>query len=376
MPSMLYLNNPLEECRVNHIKIETAKHMGRTSQQVAWQRFGPQLLAAISCSIVNLQGHVVFNLTAEYDLVPPNAIRRLDLTQGTKDEWKYAAEQNLFQFVLSNNTAEPAMWWAESLMSFSWIDTALKMEQANNVRDNDKGEYWQGGSLSFRSSGTTADISSSSFFNVSYSMLMDDGLIVMSGTEPITIDGNSTDPFSLMLVSADSLAKAFYSTISADLGVVNGPNILTNQESLQQFTSDYGNIEIHLIAAGPASDSYDTLKTVTGEPKVTESTIFTTYLCQTPVRKLTPALIISVLLANLVLLRALWSVMTLVAVQIVDTRDPKGKFPSPKTAIINKLSIYPANYCMRCAEYESIPLLEESLPIGHPKASSRHTFVD
>ncbi|KAA8620765.1 hypothetical protein PtrSN002B_011448 [Pyrenophora tritici-repentis] len=106
-------------------------------------------------------------------------------------------------------------------------------------------------------------------------MLMDNGLIVMSGTEPVTIDGNSTDPFSLMLVSADSLAKAFYSTISADLGVVNGPNILTNQESLQQFTSDYGNIEIHLIAAGPASDSYDTPKTVTGEPKVTESTIFT-----------------------------------------------------------------------------------------------------
>jgi len=119
MPSMLYLNNPLDECTINHVKIEAAKHIDRTSQQVAWQRFGPQLLAAISCSIVNLQGRVLFNLTVEYDLVPANAIRRLDLTQGGKDEWKYAAEQNLFQFVLSNNTAEPAMWWAESLMSYA-----------------------------------------------------------------------------------------------------------------------------------------------------------------------------------------------------------------------------------------------------------------
>jgi len=158
-----------------------------------------------------------------------------------------------------------------------------------------------------------------------------------------------------MLVSADSLAKAFHSAISADLGVVNGSNILTDPKSLQQFTSNYGSIDFDHVAAGPATDSYDALKAVTGEPKVMESTIFTTYLCQTPERKLTTALVISVLLANLVLLRALWSAVTLVATKIVDARDPKGKFLPPGISRILMLTVYAANYCMRYVDYESIP---------------------
>lgn len=150
VPSMLYLNNTLEDCTINYIKIEMAKHMGRTAQQVAWQRFGPQLLAAISCSITNLQGSMRFKFTTEYDLVPPTANKRYDLTGGGADKWAYAAEQNLYQFVISNNTKDPAMWWAESLMSFGWLDTALKMEQANAAEDFDKGEQWQSGSISKR----------------------------------------------------------------------------------------------------------------------------------------------------------------------------------------------------------------------------------
>jgi hypothetical protein len=61
-----------------------------------------------------------------------------------------------------------------------------------------------------------------------------------------------------------------------------------------------------------------------GKPHITPSTIFTTYLCQTPERKLTTALIISVLLANLVLLRALWTIVTMVATYLAKANDPKG----------------------------------------------------
>jgi hypothetical protein len=151
VPSMLYLNNPLEDCRINYIKIEMVKHMGRTAQQVAWQRFGPQLFAAISCSTTNTQGRMRFNFTTEYDLVPPNANKRYDLTDlkdGHKDSWAYAAEQNFFQFVVSNNTKNPAMWWAESLLSYGGVDTASKVDQANNAQDLDEGERWQSGTIS------------------------------------------------------------------------------------------------------------------------------------------------------------------------------------------------------------------------------------
>lgn len=153
VPSMLYLNNTLEDCTINYVKIEMAKHMGRTAQQVAWQRFGPQLLAAISCSITNPEGSMRFNLTTEYDLVPPTATKRYDSTGGQfdkwpNDEWIWAAEQNLYQFVTSNNVKDPAMWWAESLMSYGWLDTALKMEKANSEEDFDTGKQWQSGTIS------------------------------------------------------------------------------------------------------------------------------------------------------------------------------------------------------------------------------------
>lgn len=139
------------------------------------------------------------------------------------------------------------------------------------------------------------------------------------------IDANAETPLNQMLYSADSLAKAFYSAISADLGMMNGPNILTNEATLQSFTSNYSNIVFDLLSAGPATASYDDLKAVMGKPHITSSTIFTTYLCQTPERKLTSALIISVLLANLVLLRALWSIFTVTATYLAKKENPKGE---------------------------------------------------
>lgn len=151
------------------------------------------------------------------------------------------------------------------------------------------------------------------------------GRIFYSGEEYTPVSPSSTLPLDQMLYSADLLARSFYSAVSADLGRVHDLSVLTDEIALQQFTQNYSNIEFGLIAAGPASDSYENLKTRTGKPEVTPSTIFTTYLCQTPVRKLTTALIVSVLLADLVLLRALWSIITLVAVYIVNARDPKGK---------------------------------------------------
>lgn len=129
-----------------------------------------------------------------------------------------------------------------------------------------------------------------------------------------------------MLFSADTLAKSFYSAISVDLGIVDGSNVLPNEALLQQYTSNYSAVDFGMMVAGPATASYNELKAKTGKPEVTQSTIFTTYLCQTPTRKLAISLVVSVLLANLVLLRALWTILTLIAGYFVEARDPKGEF--------------------------------------------------
>lgn len=45
LPSLLYLNNYLENCKINYIKIEMEKE-SRTAQQVAWSRWGPSVFVS------------------------------------------------------------------------------------------------------------------------------------------------------------------------------------------------------------------------------------------------------------------------------------------------------------------------------------------
>lgn len=51
----------------------------------------------------------------------------------------------LNQFVTSNNTKDPAMWWAESLMSYGWLDTSFKIKAAESAIKEDG--RWQSGSM-------------------------------------------------------------------------------------------------------------------------------------------------------------------------------------------------------------------------------------
>ncbi|GME56260.1 gnat family n-acetyltransferase [Neofusicoccum parvum] len=129
-----------------------------------------------------------------------------------------------------------------------------------------------------------------------------------------------------MLRSADNLAKAFYSTILADLGVQAGPNILLDEETLQQFTREYGNIGVDWVPAGPANGSYESLKNVTGRPSIKASTISNSYLCQVPVAKVPASMIVAVLLADLVFLRTLWTAVKMASVWVAEKKDPKGMF--------------------------------------------------
>jgi hypothetical protein len=51
-------------------------------------------------------------------------------------------------------------------MSYSWLDAALKMEQATYFGDGEEGKRLQSGSINFWPSGNTSDIASGTFFNI------------------------------------------------------------------------------------------------------------------------------------------------------------------------------------------------------------------
>lgn len=128
-------------------------------------------------------------------------------------------------------------------------------------------------------------------------------------------------------IPADSLAKSFYSTILVDLGQIDAsPNMLTNATALQFFSQDIGELQTHHENAipGPANDSYENLRGQAGNLTMSPSVISTRYLCQVPKRKSPGTLFISILVADLVLLQALWRILNFVTSFWVTRKDPTG----------------------------------------------------
>ncbi|EXJ73723.1 uncharacterized protein A1O5_03485 [Cladophialophora psammophila CBS 110553] len=142
-------------------------------------------------------------------------------------------------------------------------------------------------------------------------------------------------------IAADSLAKSFYSTIMTDLGQTatttttatttsSGvpPNILTNATALQYFSKNITYMQGFIVNAipGPANDSYKALKDQTGPLGTSPAVISTKYLCQVPKRKSLGTLVVSILVADLVFLQALWKVFTLGTEAWLTHKDPRGMY--------------------------------------------------
>ena len=182
------------------------------------------------------------------------------------------------------------------------------------------------------------DISDLNFFNIDYRFI--------SNATPVEVfwPGANHDTASVsnlasnnaspnVWLASDSLAKSFYSTIMTDLGQTTAtPNILLNETALQYFTQNFTTMESTYMKApfvnavpGPANDSYDALKDQTGPLNTSVAVISTKYLCQVPRRKSTGTLFVSILVADLVFMQALWKIYNLLTVTWLVHKDPKGK---------------------------------------------------
>ena len=162
-------------------------------------------------------------------------------------------------------------------------------------------------------------------------------------------------------LASDSLAKSFYSTIMTDLGQTTAtPNILLNATVLQYFTQNFTYMQNSTVNAqpGPANDSYEALKDQTGPLNTSTAVISTKYLCQVPRRKSTGTIFVSILVADLVFMQALWKILNLCSVAWLTHKDPKGKQESClSTDALKGLTLaIIANYCSGCAKQTSIAL--------------------
>jgi hypothetical protein len=368
-PSLTYYGNLIQDCVINSVEVDL-EAKDRLAAQFAWAEWGAAVRAYTTCGISNANGYVRFNLTAEYDYVPETV----------------SFSSGLYSLISVDKEARASLWWGESLLSMYWAYLSRTMQ---NIRVNDTesgSNAIRKGTLYFTPSNTTtrnnlnsgyfqpdkaviSDITNLDYFDVDYRFIQDED----DGGFAVVFPGDNDFPTSLsnlnyhqtypnIWIPADSLVKSFYSTILTDLGQIGSPspNILTNSTTLQHFTANFSMIldpnkeNVANARPGPALQDYDTLKSQTGPLGTTPSVIFSKYLCQVPTRKSAGSLFVSILVADLVFLQALWYIFTFLT----------------ETFLLQKMVRGPeVNYCEGCLKsrgMESHGLTEIAMP-GHDK---------
>lgn len=304
LPSLPYMNNPLEECAVRQIHLDFDGTEDRNAAIIASSPWDIQVRAFATCRVWSPVGWTSFNLTAMYDPVQPYTVAGSSV------------------FVARDAKARASLFWAEALLSAYWVasevsvaDTAASMSPtaAKGVADLYPYKVEEG-------------ITGPEFFNLSYSFLgpgqqSNFGLGGTIAPMKTYIDNNTYlyhGPFAPIWPPVDSLAKSMYSAVMADLGQVSvstRANIVANETTLEYFTANFSDA-LTTLSSGDRQlvlTDYWTRQnssTPTGPLGLTASVVSTRYLCQVPKRRPIGDIFISVLLADLVLLQAIWKLYT------------------------------------------------------------------
>ncbi len=209
--------------------------------------------------------------------------------------------------------------------------------------------------------------------------MVDSGISVLfpkiNPYEPTVSNLASNNASPNVWLASDGLAKSFYSTIMTDLGQTTAtPNILLNATVLQYFTQNFTYMQKDIVNAvpGPAKDSYEALKDQTGALNASAAVISTKYLCQVPKRKSTGTLFVSILVADLVFMQALWKILNLCSEAWLTHKDPEGKtriLPFSGDALKRLTLAILADHCSGCAKQTSIALV--SLGASKPEEEVR-----
>ncbi|QIW95658.1 hypothetical protein AMS68_001176 [Peltaster fructicola] len=299
LPSLIYNNNPLENCRLLSITILLNwANGGRTAAQIAWSAWEAVLEGRLACDIANGQdGITTVNITAGYNLVPNTASI-------------YTGD---FHFTGRNATTQASLYWGESLLAGYWYQLTSKMYNevyANYIDKNKDG--FTAGYLYLVPNETVADIKDLTYFNLLYRWIT----VMDRNQEKFTYGNNTDNPATLLAgkvipniwIEADTMAKAFYSTMMTDLGQVNArQNILADADLLTYFTANLGKTETSSGQPwGPMRGQYNAKNSTIGPLEVKPSILTMDYLCQVPVLKDTGNLLISLMVADLVFVQALW----------------------------------------------------------------------
>jgi len=312
---VLYLHNRLQNCTIPFIEI-FYEGLQRSALQIAKQQWGASLVTHVNCAIENDQGVITINMTTTYDLNSDGVIG----------------------FPGRDEKNKSSLWWGESLLAWNYVKLTRDIymatqEAARNNKPTFKGyiRFYPPTEVTRSEDYRSASWQSARLPNCFFIPFSDNGVensVLWCEKYPL--------PYPSIWPFVESMAKSLHATIMADLGQ-GGTNIVSDPDLLTYFTSNFTSIKelqdggdetwgwgnnlkyIPGLAAGPYTPTPNW--TLGIDPSV----ISVTYLCQVPRLKSTGSLFFSVLVADLVLLQALWKLFILVVDFFVARKYPKMK---------------------------------------------------
>ncbi|PSN58768.1 hypothetical protein BS50DRAFT_368049 [Corynespora cassiicola Philippines] len=287
-PDTPYLNNPLRDCKIFQIE-----YYYEQDERLA-QGWTVSVRAYISCAVDTEVGRMWLKMSTTYG----------------------SGSEVTSSHLNPDEESKASLWWGGSLLF--WYQEKVKhdINHAAARFMNSSGDFpMKKGTVIFF---PLLRITDSDQYKSNTSWLEDKPLCtIFPNPESAEIvhlwdcDSNERYPYNLFHdigLDAGMLAKAFYSTVMADLGQAS-VNVLDNRDLLEYFTESFSyfstfikTVNIGNLAKGPYASANASRWNLVISPSV----LSTTYLCQVPQLKSTGSLIFSVLIANLVLLQALW----------------------------------------------------------------------
>lgn len=326
--SLLYDENELERCNISTLKVQIEGGSGlRDAGQVGVQQFGAAVTANVNCVVMKEEGPTYVTFVTTYDPIPPP-----DLPSSG--------------FVGMNSTHKASLHWGQSVMRLYWSYMLMKFYEENYLRDPPavKAEITLKRDTSKNT--TVQDEKEVDFMSAAACWLLHPnatgihhsfGWCDNNTISVLAVGGGKVKPVPSVWLPLGVLGKAMWFTVLADLGRDDEfmPNMLASPESLEYLTANLSVVNASLpdgadgwrwglVNPSNSRVPYLAQKDGTTQLGVSASVLATSYICQTPKLKNTGTLIVSVLVADLVLLQAIWKVYTMVLDYFVVSKSQNG----------------------------------------------------
>jgi hypothetical protein len=351
LPAVAYHNQPLFGCEIEQIMIDFQNNNAQQAVLVNRSAWRVTVNAQIVCALPGEGNLVVIDL--------PTLTSRMGLSV-QYDPLSSTGKPGVSRFLRVN--VSPAWAWAETLLLGFWTEcvTAITHQTAQQPDPSDSDSSWfnlSSGYITFEQ--PQADIKSALFFEQGQYAFFDSDSNGFTGsfrnrnkTTYGTLITNASWPN--VWAPAGRLARAMFSVINADLGQTSnqgyafdvsdtGPSftvdlsMLTSPDRLHHWTENLTRIwdastvlDKDSLSDGLQMTQYNT--TSDSAPYFTYSEISATYTCQVPHLKSGFNVFISILVADIVLLRVAWTLYNFIVCYFLKDRHPD------------------ANLCLRCLE--------------------------